>query len=197
MINHLVSQLLLRLPGLREEALPAQVNAMSDFVLSWQAAPRNLPGPTGELNQLILEPRGVLLCIQQGPQSMSDGIRQLIAALLCGNTVVQVSSLPVDISDLLQKAGLGSVYSRIALQSGLKLQSLLLAGEIQGVAISGPHCLVRWVDGVLASRKGALRPLIVETNGPALIHRFVLEKAISNNTTASGGNASLLAMEDS
>ena len=197
MINHLVSQLLLRLPGLREEALPAQVNAMSDFVLSWQAAPRNLPGPTGELNQLILEPRGMLLCIQQGPQSMCDGIRQLIAALLCGNTVVQVSSLPVDISDLLQKAGLGSVYSRIALQSGLKLQSLLLAGEIQGVAISGPHCLVRWVDGVLASREGALRPLIVETNGPALIHRFVLEKAISNNTTASGGNASLLAMEDS
>ena len=79
----------------------------------------------------------------------------------------------------------------------LELEGQLKAGELKGVAICAPETLVRWVDGVLASREGALRPLIIETKGPSLLQRFVLEKATSNNTTASGGNASLLAMGDS
>ncbi len=84
------------------------------------------------------------------------------------------------------------------LQQGIwVLESMIKAPKLQGVSVSGSESLARWIDGVLAIRNGALCPLIVETNGPSLMSRFVLEKAVSNNTTASGGNASLLAMGDS
>jgi RHH-type proline utilization regulon transcriptional repressor/proline dehydrogenase/delta 1-pyrroline-5-carboxylate dehydrogenase len=180
-----------------EESLAAQVDTMSKEVMSSMAGPQTLPGPTGELNQLLLEPRGTLLCIQKGSGRITDSMRQVVAALLCGNTVIHVADQPFDISDLIKQAGLESAYRRVTLNSELELEGLLKAGELQAAAICAPEILERWVDGVLATRKGALRPLIIETSGPSLIQRFVLEKATSNNTTASGGNASLLAMGDS
>lgn len=195
--QHFIDLLLSQYPQNIDESLRSQVDIMSEHALAGQAQPQTLRGPTGENNQLIREPRGTMLCVQQGQQSTTDTIRQVIAALLCGNTVIHVASLAFDLGEMLCQAGFGSAYNRVRLNTKAELKNLVSAVEIQGVAISGSQQLTRWVDGVLASRVGAIRPLIIETNGPSLMHRFILEKSISNNTTASGGNASLLAMGDS
>lgn len=205
MLKHFVVKLVEAQPQYAPRGLIAQVDVMADEALSGQLEAQTLPGPTGELNQLILEPRGTMLCVQQGAEDLADGIRQVVAALLCGNTVVHVASLPFDITALMVESGLGSglesglesVYSRTALTTESELEALLMAEQLRGVSVSGPESLVCWIDGVLAGRSGSLLPLVVETTGPGLMPRFVMEKAVSNNTTASGGNASLLAMGDS
>ena len=121
----------------------------------------------------------------------------MIAALLCGNSIIHVASQTFDFSDLLSQVGLSSMYIRATVSTADQLEGMIKASAVQGVSVSASESLARWIDGVLAIRNGALCPLIVKTNGPSLMSRFVLEKAVSNNTTASGGNASLLAMGDS
>jgi RHH-type proline utilization regulon transcriptional repressor/proline dehydrogenase/delta 1-pyrroline-5-carboxylate dehydrogenase len=179
------------------EALISQVEVMIVEALAGQSEPVSLPGPTGELNQLILEPRGTLLCVQHSSVHAAAGIRQLVAALLCGNSVVHVATHAFDLTTLMEQVGLGKIYTRVALMASESLEALVMAPALDGVAVSAPESLVCWIDGVLAKRAGPLLPLIVETTGPGLMPRFVIEKAVSNNTTASGGNASLLAMGDS
>ena len=136
------------------------------------------------------------MCLQQGKQTLEDSIRQVSAALLTGNTVIHISDSTFDYSQYIEQAGLSQVYQRVAINSQPQLQDYLLAKHLQGVAASGSDALLQWLDSTLAKREGHLLPLITETNGPVLMHRFVLEKAVSNNTTASGGNTSLLAMSD-
>jgi RHH-type proline utilization regulon transcriptional repressor/proline dehydrogenase/delta 1-pyrroline-5-carboxylate dehydrogenase len=49
------------------------------------------------------------------------------------------------------------------------------------------------VQRLLASSDGALIPLIREHNHGRLLNRLVVEKTITIDTTAAGGNASLMA----
>ena len=149
------------------------------------------------VSDMILEPRGTLLCVQHSGVHAAAGIRQLVAAILCGNSVVHVATYAFDLTTLMEQVGLGKIYTRVALMASESLEALVVAPALDGVAVSAPESLVCWIDGVLAKRAGPLLPLIVETTGPGLMPRFVIEKAVSNNTTASGGNASLLAMGDS
>jgi len=87
-------------------------------------------------------------------------------------------------------------YQRLAISAEAQLESLLLEPNLKGVAASAPTSLLQWLERILAQRQGALTPLIVETNGPALLHRFFVETVVSNNITASGGNTALLTMSD-
>ena len=50
--------------------------------------PLQLPGPTGEDNQLVYEPRGVCVCISPWNFPLAIFIGQIAAALATGNTVV-------------------------------------------------------------------------------------------------------------
>lgn len=47
---------------------------------------------------------------------------------------------------------------------------------------------------LLSERKGALIPIVTSNNINELLIRLVLEKTVSINTTAAGGNASLMTM---
>lgn len=172
------------------------LNAMSEEVLATHSQATTLPGPTGELNQLLYEARGKLICLHQGEKNIDDATQQLLAALLTGNQVLHISDSPIDITPFIEQAGLNNRYQRILVSSENSLSQLLLCKSLKGVAISGPDALLHWADKTLAKRDGPLLPLITETAGPTLLPRFVLEKVISNNTTASGGNTYLLAMSD-
>ncbi len=143
MIKHFVS-LLAKYPTAISENFVTQVAVTTEEAKLALSGPVTLPGPTGELNQLILESRGVLLCIQQGEASVADGMRQIVAALLCGNVVLHVASQSFDISELVSESGLGSVYKRITLTSEQELESLILADELQGVVVSGPDFVAHW-----------------------------------------------------
>ncbi|MCR8923800.1 bifunctional proline dehydrogenase/L-glutamate gamma-semialdehyde dehydrogenase PutA [Dasania sp. GY-MA-18] len=191
------SQLLINDSGLKLTSdFANHINIMVDQALSSQLKAATLTGPTGELNQLMLTPRGNLLCLQMGDHYVEHGLRQLCAALLCGNRVVQLSDNALDYSKLIAQAGLQSAYQRLSINSERQLQNLLLAEHCHGLVFSGPISLQKNIDQLLSQRSGALLPFITESHGPAMMHRFVLEKSISNNTTASGGNAALLAMSE-
>jgi len=176
--------------------LTSQIDAMTCEAVSSQSGAITLTGPTGELNQLMMEARGTVLCLQQNDNNIIASIRQIAAALLSGNRVIHASSSLFEFDMGMQEAGIGQVYERVNLDSEKALQKILLAFELNAVAVCGPQGLAKLSDSILVSRPGALIPLIIETCGPILMQRFVTEKVVSNDTTASGGNASLLAMGD-
>ena len=179
-----------------DSKIAEQVEIMASEAVRFMSEPTTLPGPTGELNQLIIKPRGKLLCVQQGMVNRENSIRQICAALLCGNTVTHISNQNSDLSSYISQAGLGSLYQWTGVNTEAKLQALLADPSLKGVVASVPEVMAQWLDRALAKRGGALTPLIAETSGPAMMPRFVLEKVVSNNTTSSGGNTALLTMAE-
>ncbi|MEM9880033.1 MAG: bifunctional proline dehydrogenase/L-glutamate gamma-semialdehyde dehydrogenase PutA, partial [Pseudomonadota bacterium] len=144
-----------------------------------------LPGPTGEKNTLTLHPRGTLLCFGGDDDVQRAG--QLALALAAGNRVCVVDGTQPcrqvleDLAAALPKGMLEIVPYASAMQ--------MLEGYVDGVLCDGAQ-----VDGIanrLAMREGAIVPLLSACDIP---QRFYHERTVSVNTTAAGGNASLLAM---
>ncbi len=131
-----------------------------------------MPGPTGESNQLSVYGRGVILCLGT---SHSDAQQQarIVRANGCAPVVVAPGA-----------TGEGSV------------DGFLARGALADLA--GIAGVVLWSDAddqraarlALAAREGAILPLITERHFGV---RCVVERHICIDTTAAGGNASLLA----
>ena len=173
-----------------------QIDLMINDVITHQIEPLTLQGPTGELNQLILQERGSLICIHQGDENFVDSLRQILAALLTGNSIIHISNSDYDFSNHINDSNLNLVYQRVAINDESYLQDCLSSEHLAGIAASVSDPLLQWLDRVLSQREGSILPLILENSGPTLMQRFVLEKSVSTNTTASGGNTTLLAMAD-
>lgn len=158
---------------------PTATDKTASFCQQAQA----MPGPTGELNLLSENGRGVVLCL--GPDAESATL-QAETALLQGNSVVIIAQ---GIADLLKQCG----------EQGLPVQGMV--GQLTAEAITetsgfaaicsnaSPDAL-RLIRQALAARQGALLPLITELDQP---ERFVMERHLCIDTTAAGGNASLIA----
>ncbi|MFT7337588.1 MAG: RHH-type proline utilization regulon transcriptional repressor/proline dehydrogenase [Marinobacter maritimus] len=145
-----------------------------------------LPGPTGELNRLTNHARGVVLCL--GPDK-ETALAQAAMALSQGNKVVVVAP------------GIGDAVSRAA-QAGLPIagvegnlepEALATASGFEAVVSCAEQPLLRKYRLALAKRDGALVPLITEHT---LDQRFVIERHLCVDTTAAGGNASLIAASE-
>jgi len=150
------------------------------------AEPELLPGPTGELNRLSNCARGVVLCL--GPDKQT-ALAQAAVALSQGNKVVVV-------------APGAEVGVARAVEAGLPIQGI--DGLLQPQALTGVDgfeavvsCadteLLREYRQALAERDGALLPLITEYTLP---ERYVIERHLCVDTTAAGGNASLIAASE-
>jgi RHH-type proline utilization regulon transcriptional repressor/proline dehydrogenase/delta 1-pyrroline-5-carboxylate dehydrogenase len=139
-----------------------------------------LPGPTGERNTLALLPRGAVLCVAGTTPAL---LNQLAAVLATGNVaLVQGASLALLPGDLP-----AVVKDRIrTIAEGVDGQFQVALVESQLAA--GLHTR-------LAAREGALASLI-DTNGEDGIPlwRLLAERALCVNTTAAGGNASLMTL---
>ena len=131
-----------------------------------------LPGPTGESNQFSVYGRGVVLCL--GPTA-EDARRQATMAELNGCVAVRVAP------GLDHSEGLDGQLDPLALE------------ELEGFDL-----VVSWANDkvlrkfrtALANRDGALISLVAAENfGPWC----VVERHICIDTTAAGGNATLLA----
>ncbi len=144
--------------------------------------PVDLPGPTGEANTLTLFPRGRVFCL--GP----DGdtlLAQAIQALAAGNAVLAVApGAPAALQPLLGK-GL-PIAAIDGTPDPVESRSL----DIDVVAFSGQQEVARTIRQVLAARSGPIVPLVSEVLNPAA---YAHERAVCVDTTAAGGNASLLA----
>ncbi|RWC86375.1 MAG: L-glutamate gamma-semialdehyde dehydrogenase, partial [Mesorhizobium sp.] len=142
----------------------------------------DLPGPTGEANTLSLAPRGRVLCL--GPDT-DTLLAQAIQALAAGNAVLAVApGAPAALSALTGK-GLP-----IAAIDGRPDPVEARALRVDVVAFSGTPEAARVVRKVIAERAGPIVPLVSEVLNPAA---YAHERAVCVDTTAAGGNASLLA----
>jgi RHH-type transcriptional regulator, proline utilization regulon repressor / proline dehydrogenase / delta 1-pyrroline-5-carboxylate dehydrogenase len=142
----------------------------------------DLPGPTGERNRLSFSPRGVVLC---AAESMKALLNQLAAAMATGNRALLLASadwhlpddLPAEVKDRIRFIGAQEVAQcdfQIALiETGMK-------SDLRSQLASRPDAIVS----------------IVDTDGvaPVPLWRLVAERAVCVNTTAAGGNASLMTL---
>ena len=141
-----------------------------------------LPGPTGEANSLTFLPRGSVLCLGAGVDALAI---QVIQALAAGNAVLAVSQearsslLPL----LGQEFPLSVVDGTIDPE---KLQEI----RFDLVAATGSREWLTRLRRALAAQEGRIVPLVTELVYP---QAYVRERAVCVDTTAAGGNASLLA----
>ncbi|MDY7539736.1 trifunctional transcriptional regulator/proline dehydrogenase/L-glutamate gamma-semialdehyde dehydrogenase [Undibacterium sp. 5I1] len=139
-----------------------------------------LPGPTGERNTLSFAPRGKVFC---AASTVNCLLNQIAALLATGNTPVMPaqtiallpSGLPVIVRDLIKQSEAGQDELQFALVEGNQL------GHYKSV---------------FAAQNGAIVSVIEmheETEAP--LWRLVAERALCVNTTAAGGNASLMTLQ--
>ena len=153
-----------------------------DLIGDSRLVPLDLPGPTGESNRLSFAPRGVVLCLGPGAETARA---QIATALDAGNAVVAVADGAA--------AALASLAAdpRIVLLDGqVDPASLATVEGIAAVACSADRDVLDTMREALSRRPGPILPLITE---PAAPERYVLERHVCVDTTAAGGNASLLA----
>ncbi|ROT94484.1 bifunctional proline dehydrogenase/L-glutamate gamma-semialdehyde dehydrogenase PutA [Marinobacter sp. R17] len=146
----------------------------------------DLPGPTGELNRLTDYARGVILCL--GPDAES-ALKQAGVALSQGNQVVVVAPDVEKTVAEAAKAGLPIV----GVNGILEAEALTKANGFDAVVSVAETAVLRDYRLALAQRDGVLIPLVTEQN---LDQRFVLERHLCVDTTAAGGNASLIAASE-
>ena len=161
--------------------------------------PVSLPGPTGESNSLVLDPRGTLALVRDDSCSFSYWLVAMITALAAGNAVITAVE-EADIAEAeacikaLQQAGMPAhLLAVVRLDC---LTTLLAHADLAGAIVEVSSAVKPLCAELVAARPGAILPLITAPAGPQLLHRLVTEKTITINTTAAGGNASLMTMAD-
>ena len=168
-------------------------------------APRILQGPTGELNELSLQGRGVFACISPWNFPLAIFAGQVSAALAAGNAVV---AKPAEPTPLIAEACVGILH-----ESGVPAQALHLVpspgrifGEVAfahsalaGVAMTGSTATALIINRALAARNGPIVPLIAETGGlnamivdSTALPEQVVDDAVTSAFTSAGQRCSAL-----
>jgi RHH-type transcriptional regulator, proline utilization regulon repressor / proline dehydrogenase / delta 1-pyrroline-5-carboxylate dehydrogenase len=148
-----------------------------------------LPGPTGEENSLQLVPRGVLLCCGgDDPDSLR---RQMAMAIASGCAVLAVAGSNTEhtVSDIKAILVAADMPSTLVAMINADDVASAVDGDIDAVIADGS--LRNPLAMLLAKRAGAIIPLLSSTDDP---ERYFHERTLTIDTTAAGGNASLLAM---
>jgi RHH-type proline utilization regulon transcriptional repressor/proline dehydrogenase/delta 1-pyrroline-5-carboxylate dehydrogenase len=147
-------------------------------------APRLLVGPTGERNVYALHPRKAALCLADSDDAL---LVQTAGALLVGcraiwpmqaNTHALRSSLPQDVQE---QIALATDWTA----PGVEFDVALHQGSLKDMQAT----TIR-----LAEREGPIVCLhrFAMEHGELPLEALVIERAVSTNTAAAGGNASLM-----
>lgn len=133
--------------------------------------PQTLPGPTGELNQLVLRGRGVFACISPWNFPLAIFMGQVTAALVAGNGVIAkpASATPLiawHAIKVLHEAGVPKeVLHFLHGPSKVFGTPLIEDQRISGVVFTGSTSTAQSIQKILAERGGPLVPFIAETGG--------------------------------
>jgi len=140
-----------------------------------------LSGPTGEANTLSVVPRGRIVCIADDDNAFAAQLR-----LVAMTQNVAIASRSAGRERAASHAGAHCEFVDDPL--GAKPDVVLFAGSVE-------HA--RDVRQILARRDGPIVPIVrVDANHPGDPLRLLSERSLSINTTASGGNASLLSLSE-
>lgn len=133
--------------------------------------PQTLQGPTGELNQLSLHPRGVIACISPWNFPLAIFAGQVVAALAVGNAVIakpaeQTPLIAAEAIRLLHKAGVPGNVLQLLPGNGATVGAKLVSNPyIAGVMFTGSTETAKLIQRSLTERSGPIVPLIAETGG--------------------------------
>jgi RHH-type proline utilization regulon transcriptional repressor/proline dehydrogenase/delta 1-pyrroline-5-carboxylate dehydrogenase len=176
--------------GLSVLAAQCDRAAAESPAVTWQ----NLPGPTGEANLYAVMPRDAVLCLVEGDDPAGDAnsggadadrLAQLAAVLAVGSHAVWPARghalrerLPPEVRE---RISLAQDWTQATVQFDTVLQHGS-AASLLGTAVA------------LAARPGAIAGLTGLSPGDRRIpvERLVIERSLSINTAAAGGNASLM-----
>jgi RHH-type proline utilization regulon transcriptional repressor/proline dehydrogenase/delta 1-pyrroline-5-carboxylate dehydrogenase len=158
-----------RLVATAPRPLPADVNAGDA-----------LPGPTGETNTLYLRPRGRVACIAD---TQSELVRQVRIANAAGNVALIEASASGD---------------AVRSESGARIEVVpdLLQAQPDAILFAGTVAAAAELRRQLSMLEGPIVPLMIGRAGEYDASRLVSERTLTINTTASGGNASLLSLTE-
>jgi len=145
---------------------------------------RLLPGPTGERNSWTLLPRETVLSLADNDD---DALVQLAAVMAVGGRILWNDD-PLH-RDLFAKLP-APIQARITFTSAQPVTTQAL----DAVIFHGDSDKLRELCSDIAAREGAIVPVIGLARGETEIalERLYLERSLSINTAAAGGNASLM-----
>ncbi|MEO7496953.1 MAG: trifunctional transcriptional regulator/proline dehydrogenase/L-glutamate gamma-semialdehyde dehydrogenase [Massilia sp.] len=143
---------------------------------------KKLPGPTGEQNTLAFVPRGDVLCLAG---SVGVLLNQIAATLATGNRVVLLADARQYLPESLPQA----VRQRFVFADGIDGSAYryqIALADRSAIEKLGPQLAA--IDGAIVA--------VIETSeeGRIPVWRLVAERALCINTTAAGGNASLMSL---
>jgi RHH-type transcriptional regulator, proline utilization regulon repressor / proline dehydrogenase / delta 1-pyrroline-5-carboxylate dehydrogenase len=133
-------------------------------------APKPMPGPTGESNELRMQGRGIFICISPWNFPLAIFTGQVAGALAAGNCVVakpseQTPLIAFEAVKLFHAAGVPVGALQLVLGDG-KVGAILTADRrVAGVAFTGSTEVARVINRALAAKDGPIPPLIAETGG--------------------------------
>ncbi len=145
-----------------------------------------LPGPTGEINLYAVLPREAVLCLApSGPAGDAERLRQLAAVLSVGGRAVWTADAR-PLQELLPQ----TVRDRVVLAQDWQAAGV----PVDAILHQGPAGERLALLRTLADRPGPIVSVIPShsgVNGVAL-ERLLVERSLSINSAAAGGNASLM-----
>ncbi|MDP1604220.1 MAG: bifunctional proline dehydrogenase/L-glutamate gamma-semialdehyde dehydrogenase PutA [Legionella sp.] len=155
--------------------------------------PLHLHGYTGELNELSLHARGIVLCISPWNFPLAIFTGQVVAALVTGNCVIakpaeQTPLIATFAVELMHKAGIPAGVVQLLPGSGEDVGAPLVKDKrIKAVLFTGSTQTANSINQTLATRGGEIIPLIAETGGQntmivdssALLEQVVVDAVVS------------------
>ncbi len=133
--------------------------------------PINLPGVTGERNQLSLHGRGTFVCISPWNFPQAIFLGQIVAALVTGNSVIakpaeQTPIIAFETIKLLHEAGIPKEVLHLLPGDGEVIGPVLIKHPyLSGVCFTGSTATAQVINKQLANRTTGIIPLIAETGG--------------------------------
>ena len=156
---------------------------------------RQLAGPTGERNIYRIKPRGRIVACYTDDDSIAHCLATIDAALAGGN------QLQVFVPAQWHKVA--KTHIEPWAEQGAEIEMLDIRRDWSIAQLCSVHTLVLAPSSVMTAEimraysqiDGALPRIVQEIPGPEYWQRFVIEQAITTNTSAAGGNASLMTLQ--
>jgi RHH-type proline utilization regulon transcriptional repressor/proline dehydrogenase/delta 1-pyrroline-5-carboxylate dehydrogenase len=140
----------------------------------------DLPGPTGESNRWSLHPRGRVGCIADSDSTLAE---QIIVIIGTGNRA------------LVPDSAFGKRAASLLGAARCEASADVWSALPEAIVVAGDDDFVRACRERAASSNGAIVPVIGRlAAGGYEMARLLVERVVTINTTAAGGNAELLAM---
>jgi len=174
------------LSALREWAVAHDNAALADLCLHYAettplTSALDLPGPTGESNQETFHPRGRVLCVAHDADAL---LQQLAAVFATGNRALVAAASGARLAR--------DLPARV--QASLERVPDTVRASIDLAVCSEAHSAAE-LRRALAAREGRRVRVVTPGDGAYPLAWLVVERVVSVNTAAAGGNASLMTLE--